>query len=628
MFPSCFTDELKLDVTEALPILKEWGLTHVDFRSRVFERDIHELTDEQLGELRGLLDGHGLKVGAIESSLAKVHLPDRDRQAAEGAKLEGIIRAADALDCRLVRAFFYWQPREDQGAGELHRRPELLRQVLAMFRPLADRAGEAGLVLAFENCGVTPDEVLAMLDALGESRWGLAWDVANSWLSADEMKGSPAACIGRLAPFTRLVHVKAVCAVSGLEDAAPYPQVLKALDDQGFQGPVSVETHNPDSSVGDVAQSKATLDAIRRAWPSAAPGMVAAVEPERPEIKRDYEPVRFVVVGLGMGRGRARLVQSTSGAELVGVCDVNEERAREVGEDLGVPYATDVREWLDNEEVEVVYVLTPSGAHAEVGVPALEAGKHVLTTKPMDVTLEACDRMIRLAEQKDLLLGVDFEMRFQTNTLSLRKAVRSGPLGRMLGGYAVLQVLRTNEYFRRDGGWRGTIRWDGGGVLSNQCVHHVDQVVFLLGVPQQVRCDIWTQDHDIEGEDLGCALWRYADGCVVSLQATTCYPQDTWYIRLELHGTQGAVVLAGGGPTDQPQDLYYLDGAWSKEPPERVMGPWLNAADNFADALRTGAPLACSGRDGRRTQAVLAAMYQSARERDGAWVKVEPELPQ
>ena len=288
MFPSCFTDELKLDVADALPILKSWGLTHVDFRSRVFERSIHELTDEQFAELKELLGRHELKVGAIESSLAKVHMPDRERQAQEAEKLEGIIRAADALDCRLVRVFFYWQPKEGQGAGELHRRPELLRQVLEMFRPLADRAREAALVLAFENCGVRTDEVLAVLDALDEPRWGLAWDVANSWLIGDLPKQNPAAAIARLAPVTRLVHVKASCAVPGLDETAPYPQVLKALDDYGLQGPVSVETHNPDRSVSDVDQSKATLEAIRRAWPSAAPGMAAATEPERAEVKRDY----------------------------------------------------------------------------------------------------------------------------------------------------------------------------------------------------------------------------------------------------------------------------------------------------------------------------------------------------
>jgi len=625
MFQSVFTDELAIGFMEALDTLASWGLKHVDLRGGVFGRSVEALSDEQLGEVKVALEQRGLAVGALESSLAKVHLPEKDRRAQEAEKLEGIIRAADALDCRLVRAFFYWQPKGDE-AGELAVRPDLLQLALDAFMPLADRAREAGLVLAFENCGVTTDEALAVLDAIGEPRWGLAWDVSNEWFTSDEAKENPQAYLNRLAPRTRIVHVKARGSVAALGDVAPYDQVLQALDNHGLKGPVSIETHNPDRSVSNTDRTKAALDAIRAAWPTAAPGMVKDAEPERAEIVRDYEPVRFVVVGLGMGRSRAKGVQGTPGTELIGVCDIDEERAVGTGKDLGVPHTTDVREWLDKDEVEVVYVLTPSGAHAEVGVQALEAGKHVLTTKPMDVSTDACDRMIRLAEKKGLVLGVDFGMRFESGLLSMKKFVGDGRLGRILGGQVSLKVLRTMEYFRSNGGWRGTIRWDGGGAMSNQGIHHVDQVVFLLGPPDEVRCNLWTQNHEIEGEDLGCALWRYADGSVVSLYMTTCYPHSTWYFDLEIHGTEGAFSSGSGGPLEKARNRFFYDDAWTDEPPDMVVSDWLNAADNFADAVRTGAPLVCSGRDGRRTQAVLEAMYKSGREGDGQWVKVEAEL--
>ena len=108
MFLSLFTDELAIDFYEALPLFKEWGLTHVDLRGRIGGKDIEYLTDEELKKLRAALDENGLKVGAIQSSLCKVHLPDQERQNAELEKLEGVIRAADALDCRLVRCVNYW----------------------------------------------------------------------------------------------------------------------------------------------------------------------------------------------------------------------------------------------------------------------------------------------------------------------------------------------------------------------------------------------------------------------------------------------------------------------------------------------------------------------------------------
>ncbi len=364
----------------------------------------------------------------------------------------------------------------------------------------------------------------------------------------------------------------------------------------------------------------------RGAWPSAAPGMPKEAGPDFASITRGYEPVGFIVVGLGMGHGRAKWITQTSGAQLVGVVDMDAERGKRTSEELGVPYTENPTPWLENDEVEVVYVLTPTGRHAGVALEALAAGKHVLVTKPMEASLAACDEMIRLAEENGLLLGVDFERRFSPEVLAIRAAVRGGRLGRILGGETVLKVLRMMEYFQEQGGWRGTRRWDGGGVLSNQCIHNIDEVAFILGIPERVRCEVRTQNHGIEAEDLGCALWEYQDGALISLFATTCYPHPTWYRRLELHGTQGALVSAAGGPVEDPQTRYFLDGVWSGKAPETVDIRYLTAADNFAAAVRTGAPLVCDGRDGRRTQAVLDAMYRSAYG-DGGWVEVEAELP-
>jgi UDP-N-acetyl-2-amino-2-deoxyglucuronate dehydrogenase len=291
-----------------------------------------------------------------------------------------------------------------------------------------------------------------------------------------------------------------------------------------------------------------------------------------------------------------------------------------------VPYKTEYREWLEADEVEVVYVMTETGNHAKVALAALAAGKHVITTKPMEASLAACDKMVRLAEEKGLLLGVDFGRRYTSGLLSLRAAVEQGWFGRMLSGTLTVKILRTMEYYRMNGGWHGTRRWDGGGVLSNQSIHHIDEIAQTLGIPAQMRCSIWTQNHDIEAEDLGTAVWLYEDGTVISYYATTSYPQPTWYVNYELAGTEGAYFTVSGGPFESPQAKWWKDGAWSDKAPYAVESEWLNAADNIAAALRSGVPLTCPGRDGRRTQSILDAMYRSAYEADGGWVQIEPEL--
>ena len=623
MFLSIFTDELGLDVTKALPILKGWGLEYVDLRGRVFGMAAEKLPPDRLDELKALLAKHGLQVGCLQSSLAKVHLPDLARCDAEAVKLEGIIRAADALDCRLVRSFFYWQP-PPALAGELAVRPDLQQEVLDRFAPLAERAKEAGLILAFENCGVTTDEALTIVDALDVPSWGLAWDVNNGW-DSDERRRDPNATVVRLAQRSRLLHVKARGAVEGLEPyVIPYAEVLQVCDNAGLTGPISIETHNPDRAVSNEDMSRQVFEVLQRAWPSAAPGGLFDAPRSSVGLVRPWQddPVGFAVIGLGMGHNRAVQVAGTPGARLVGVCDLNEERAQRTGQECGVPYTTHMDHWLENDEVSVVYVMTETGRHAEVALRALRAGKHVLTTKPMEASLAACDEMIQLAEKKGLLLGVDLGRRFTPDVQTLKHAVGSGWFGRLLSGTCSLKVLRANDYFRSNGGWRGTRRWDGGGVLSNQSVHHIDEIAFTVGIPSRVRCSIWTQNHDIEAEDLGTATWLYDDGTVITFYATTNYPHPTWYVSYELLGTEGAYWSASGGPFEGNQAKWYRDGAWSTRAPMSAESEWLNAADNFAAALRTGADLTCSGRDGRRTQSILDAMYRSAYDTDGGWVDV------
>jgi predicted dehydrogenase len=447
---------------------------------------------------------------------------------------------------------------------------------------------------------------------------------------SEERQRDEDAYILRLAKCAKLLHIKARGAVEGLAPyTIPYHKVLQVCDNVGVRGPVSVETHNPDRSVSNVDMSKRVVDVLRKAWPSAAPGGLTGEAPKLSEdIVRPWndDPVGFVVVGLGMGHNRARTVTQTPGARLVAVCDVVEERAQRSSEAYGVPYTTDDNAWLENDEVEVVYVMTETGRHAEVALEALAAGKHVLTTKPMEASLAACDAMVCLAEEKGLLLGVDFGRRYTSGLLSLQAAVAGNWFGRLLSGTCTLKILRTNEYFRANGGWRGTRRWDGGGVLSNQSIHHIDEIAQTVGVPSQVRCTLWTQNHDIEAEDLGTAVWLYEDGTVITYYATTNYPQPTWYVNYELAGTEGAFFSASGGPFDTSHTRWWKDGAWSDKAPQVIESEWLNAADNFAAALRSGVPLTCSGRDGRRTQSILDAMYRSAYEADGGWVQVEPEL--
>ena len=356
---------------------------------------------------------------------------------------------------------------------------------------------------------------------------------------------------------------------------------------QTVKGPVSMETGYHDYNNNEPIEDKKELEGIienshlllgvlHNGWPfNQVSNIYKVARPKPPKPSRDYEddPVRFVVVGLGMGHNRSKLVTETPGAKLIGVCDLREERAKKSSLAFGVPYELDVRRWLDNKDVEVVYVMTPTGRHLEVAKQALEAGKHVLCTKPMEVSLQAAEEMLELADKHRVLLGIDFQLRYERAATSLKAAIEDGVFGDLLGGRITLKCNRTDDYYKESGAWRGTKRWDGGGVMSNQSVHCIDEVVFALGVPSRVKADLWTQTHDIEGEDLGVGIWSYDNGAVLSYSATTSYPQLTFSPDFEVYGTDAAFSMTFGGIRQLDEERWFLNNAWTDRPPKVVDPP-------------------------------------------------------
>ena len=320
-----------------------------------------------------------------------------------------------------------------------------------------------------------------------------------------------------------------------------------------------------------------------------------------------------------MGHNRATEMAGTPGIRLMQVCDRLEDRRKRTSEALHVPAVADFSEMLNNPEIEAVMVMNETGRHAELAIQALQAGKHVLVTKPMEISVAACDRMIALAAEKHLLLALDHCRRLRPSVQSLKAAQEAGFFGRPLSASVTLKVNRTMDYFRENGGWRGTRKLDGG-VLCNQMVHHLDEMIYTFGMPEAVRCDVWTQTHEIEMEDLALGIWRYGNGMIVNLMATTSYPQNGWYYQLEMHGTGGAYLHREGGPCRTPESLYFQNNTWSSRAPWPDECPWLNSMVNFASALRLGTPLLTRPEEGRDTVRVIRAMYESAYECDGKWI--------
>lgn len=630
MYLSIFTDELALDYKEALPILKSWGFQSVDFRSMINGKSIANQSEEELKDIKKELDKLGMKCGVIQSSLAKVHLPDKERQNEEKIKLEGIIRACDILQTRDVRAFNYWQQEpEDRYFNKLQVMPDQMNNVLEMFEPLRKRAQETGLRLAFENCGQTCDEVIAFLDALGVKEWGLAWDAANYFdiftreNEIDYFKRSLEASI--------MMHVKSWGVVPEFGyTPIPYERLLAGaatLERKDYA--VSVETHTPDtSSFSKETTCRMVTDYVKKVWPAAAPANLHMALEKKDKFYRSYSdnPVSFVVVGLGMGKVRAQQLTQTNGCRLYGVCDLNENLAQEVAHQFNVPYSTDLEVFLKDPDVEVIYVVTETGHHSEVASRALDANKHVLMTKPMDANVEKCRSIIRKANLRNLYLGLDFDFQFEKESNELLKAVKNGYFGKILAANVALCVSRSNEYYEHNNHWRGTWALDGGGALSNQGIHEVERMISLFGVPDYVKATIETKNHQIEAEDYGVSEWKYDNGLSVRYSSTTCYLPSSWQVRLEIFGTEGAFYHTVGGP-EGDHTYWWKNGTWSSISPYSAKRVWAQASDNFASCIREGGSLQVGYIEGWKSRFVLDKIYESAKT-TGGWIKVDYRDPE
>ncbi len=311
----------------------------------------------------------------------------------------------------------------------------------------------------------------------------------------------------------------------------------------------------------------------------------------------------FAVVGLGMGANRAREVVATPGARLVAVCDIDGARLEKVMAEHGCEGTADYHELLSRDDIDVIYVMTPSGLHAVVAIDAAQAGKHVITTKPIETTLAKADAIIAACDQAGVQLLVDFGNRYNAETNKIKAALDRGLFGDLILAEARLKWYRADTYYNESWhAWHGTWELDGGGSLINQTVHYVDLLCWFLGPPQTVRGRIGVYNHDIESEDMSLAMLHYPSGAEGVIVCTTTFPQSL-PAGIEIHGTRGGVVYNKG-------EISF----WKTRDDVEVEIPPCPAcaADDMVQTLRDGQPLWCDGREGRKSLALIRAVYESA----------------
>jgi UDP-N-acetyl-2-amino-2-deoxyglucuronate dehydrogenase len=335
------------------------------------------------------------------------------------------------------------------------------------------------------------------------------------------------------------------------------------------------------------------------------------------------QPIGFGIVGSGMISGfHAQAIKDTAGARLVGFAARSPEKAAALAAKHGAPFSTgSVADLVNHPDVQVVCICTPSGVHFEPTMAAIDAGRHVVVEKPVEVTTERVDQIIAAAKAKHVLLASIFQGRFGAGASTVKAALEAGRLGRMVLASASVKWHRTDAYYN---GWKGVLALDGGGAVMNQAIHGVDLLQWFAGMPVEVVAYKGNRVHTrIESEDTACALLRFADGAMGTLEATTA-TWPGWSRRIELCGEHGSIAMEDDRITKwdfreaRPEDDAIRKGSdnalgsGAADPGAISLEGHLRQFANVVAAIRTGEPLAIDGREGRKAVSFVEAIYTSA----------------
>lgn len=339
--------------------------------------------------------------------------------------------------------------------------------------------------------------------------------------------------------------------------------------------------------------------------------------------------LRFAVVGAGnIGTVHTKAIASLpESAELVCVVDVELDRAQRLAAQYGAESSSDLASTLAREDIDAITVCTPSGLHADIAVAALDAGKHVVVEKPIEVSLAAADAIIAAEQRSGKVATVISQHRFDRSTERVMQSIADGSLGTITSGMASHAWWRGQSYYD-SGDWRGTWALDGGGAIMNQTVHTINLLITALGVPTEVFAYTACLAHErIEVEDTAVAVVKFASGALGLIHGTTAaYPGLD--ARLSLFGTKGSAVISDDelvflheSVGDAPEIAMSDKTGQNQVTADYRLGPddvglGKAHAAQIADFIRvvtTGGTPRVTTRDARTTLAVILGLYESAR---------------
>jgi len=312
-------------------------------------------------------------------------------------------------------------------------------------------------------------------------------------------------------------------------------------------------------------------------------------------------------------------IAQIEGAEIISCCDIIEQRAIEVAREHGIKSVyTSYDKMLIDEKLDAILICTPSGMHPEMGIKAAEKGIHVITEKPMGISLAAADELVKACDANQVQLFVVKQNRLNPAIQLLRKAINKGRFGKIFSLNATVRWSRPQNYYDQ-AKWRGTWEFDGGAFM-NQASHYMDLIQWLGGPVDSVMAMTATLDHNIETEDMGTGIIRFRNGMLGTVEVTmNIYPRNLEG-SITVMGKNGTVKI-GGIAVNKVEHWEFKDYDDDDKliqqcdtNPTSVYGfGHQGYLKNVIDVLHGIGEPETDGREGRKSLEIILAMYESAK---------------
>jgi UDP-N-acetyl-2-amino-2-deoxyglucuronate dehydrogenase len=311
-------------------------------------------------------------------------------------------------------------------------------------------------------------------------------------------------------------------------------------------------------------------------------------------------------------------VSSISDLKVIGVSSLNYEVAKRRAEEVNCKYYKNTYELINDDEVDLVVLLTPPGAHYELINLALDKGKHVIAEKPIGTNLEEIDSYIQKADKKNLTLSCVSQHRFDDASIFVRDKIDHGALGKITGANCLVNWYRDQEYYM---GWRSVRDLSGGGVLSIQAIHTIDLMLWYMGDVESVMAYTNKLSHsNIEVEDIAMAAIKFKNGSLGMISASTCtYPG--YPARLDIFGDEGSITIEADevvyyqSKNDPKNSLRVSSNGETVDNPGKVtVESFRRQYGNVIDSIKGNYEPLVSGKEARKAYALLTAIYESTKQ--------------